>query len=843
VGRKEELALLDLLWSSARKGNTHIVSVVGEPGVGKSRLVNELRPPGDPLDVRIACGAERAFGPFVELIERILGSTPADVDELCARAAELGVEREHALLVGSFFGFGEAPPVVRMADEQRWQQVYAAFWQFLVDVCRTRPACIAFDDVHWADESSRTLLDFLLERLAGVPLMLLLSYRPGFERIERAELRASHTLVRLESLTPDESVELARGYLGVRELPEDLERLVAERAEGNPFFIEELLQALQDLGSLAVVDGSVVLAKVDVEIPDTVQGTILARVDRLNAGARVALQHAAVLGRSFGAELLADVSGNGGVLQALDELARAQLITMTSPGKWAFKHALIQEVTYETLLLRQRRDLHRAAAEALERRAGDDSSVLGDLAEHYALADVPERARAYAIAAGDLAMERNGYGEAVRRYETALRLWGEGADEERLDMLVKLGRAAQIAGELTTSRTALIEAADGFEARGEPVRAGGALAILGRTHWVAGEGARAGEVLERAIELLGEHPTPELVQAYNWAAAGRMFEGRYLEGCELAERGLALAEQLELLALRSHLLNTMGVCTVGLGDTGGIAMVEEALALALESGEPEAIGRGYVNLSDSLLKTGRLQESVDVAEAGRAATRTLGASVLEWFIAGNEASALVLLGRYEETDALTREILEGQQAIGAPGIVNAGITRIVLLTRRGEHGEARRVADDVLPIARGVGGSEFFGQFLTCEAELELARGNAAAARQALREAVELAVEEDSSHLLPMLLAATQLLSSGEVGGLLDRVRPLPPTPLNDAYRLEAEAAVVADTSRFLEAAKLYREVEMPFEEARCLAAAGDVAGARAIQVHLGIQVPGDAAR
>jgi adenylate cyclase len=836
VGRAEELALLELLWSSARKGNTHVVSVVGEPGVGKSRLVEELHPAGDPLDIRIACGDGRAFGPFIDLLERIMGIAPRDVEELCARAEELGAEREHALLVGSFFGFGEAPPVVRMADEQRWQQVYAAYWQFLVDVCRARPVFVAFDDVHWADESSRTLLDFLLERLAGVPLMFILSYRPGFERIERAELRASHTLVRLEPLTPDESVELARGFLGVTALPGDLERLVAERAEGNPFFIEELLQALQDLGSLAVVDGDVVLAKVDVEIPDTVQGTILARVDRLDAGARSVLQHAAVLGRSFDAELLADVSGNDGISEALDELARAQLVVMTSPGEWAFKHALIQEVTYETLLLRQRRELHRAAAEALERRAGDDSTLLGDLAEHYALAEAPEQARAYAIVAGDLAAARNGYGEAVRRYETALRLWGRGAEDERLDVLVKLGRAAQIAGELATSRTALIEAADGFQTRGEQVKAGGALAILGRTHWVAGDGARAGEVLGRAIELLGEHPSPELVQAYNWAATGRMLNGHFLEGRELAERGLALAEELDLLALRSHLLNTLGVCLVGLGNAEGIGLIEKALALALESGEPEAIGRGYVNLSYSLAKSGRLRESVDVAESGRAATRELGAPVLEWFIAANEASALVLLGRYEETDELTREILEGEEAVlGAPGTVNAGMTRLALLTRRGEHGAARRVADDVLPLARGLGGSEFLGQFLTSEAELELARGNAAAARQALGEAIEIAAEEDSSHLLPMLPSAARLLPSDELARLLDRVRPLPSSPLNDAYRAEAEAALAGEPDRSLEAAALYREVEMPFEEARCLAAGGDEVAAAAIYERLGI--------
>jgi len=839
VGRREELALLDLLWSSALKGNTHVVSVVGEPGVGKSRLLEELHPSGDPIEIRIACGGERAFGPFVELVERILGGAPKDAEDLEARAAELGVEREHALLVGSFLGFGGAPPVVRMADEQRAQQVFNGFWQFLVAVCASRPALVALDDVHWADESSRELLDFVLERLAGVPVMLLLCYRPGFERVERAELRASHTVVRLEPLTPGESVELARAYLGVHELPHDLERLVAERAGGNPFFIEELLQALQELGSLAVVDGTAVLAKVDVEIPDTVQGTILARVDRLDAQARVVLQHAAVLGRSFSSDLLGDVAGNGDVSGSLDALERAQLVVITAPGEWAFKHALIQEVTYETLLLRQRRELHRAAAEALERRAGDDPSLLEELAEHYALAESPEEARKYAVAAGDLAAERNGYVEAVRRYETALRLWGEGADEERLELMLKLGRVAMIAGELATARTALIEAADGWQTRGDAQRAGGALALLGRAHWQSGDGDRASETLDRAIELLAEHPTPELVQAYNWAAAGQMLSGDFVGGQALAERGLPLAEELDLSGLRSHLLNTLGVCRVGLGDPGGIAMIEEALSLALDAREPEAIGRAYVNLSDTLAKTGRLRESVEAAESGRVATRTLGAPAMEWFIAGNEAAALVRLGRYDEADALTRGMLDEQRAVlGVPGLVNAGTTRVVLLERRGEHPEARALADQMIALARGIGGSEFLGQTLVAEADLELARGNAAAARQALREAVEIAAEEDVSHLLPMVPTAARLLPSNETERLLDRVRSLPSLPLNEAFRAEAEAVLTGDGTRFREAALLYRSVEMPYDEARCLFDAGDSEAAAAIFDRLGVPAP-----
>src|SRR2546427_1469476 len=204
----------------------------------------EPGPAGAEREVRVQCGGERAFGPFRDVVEAIVGGRPNDLDDLKARATQLGVDEDDVVLLGTFLGLGEAPAAVRMADEQRKQHVFAGFWKFLLAVSSGRPTFVAIEDIHWADASSRELLEFLLERLAGAPLMLVLSYRPGFEQIERAELRASHTAVRLEPLSAEESVELARGFLGVAELPLDLERLVASRAEGKPFFIEELLQAL-----------------------------------------------------------------------------------------------------------------------------------------------------------------------------------------------------------------------------------------------------------------------------------------------------------------------------------------------------------------------------------------------------------------------------------------------------------------------------------------------------------------------------------------------------------------------------------------------------------------------
>jgi hypothetical protein len=212
---------------------------------------------------------------------------------------------------------------------------------------------------------------------------------------------------------------------------------------------------------------------------------------------------------------------------------------------------------------------------------------------------------------------------------------------------------------------------------------------------------------------------------------------------------------------------------------------------------------------------------------------------MEWFIAGNEALALVRLGRYEEADDLTRVMLEEQRSVlGVVGVVNAGMSRIELLVRRGLHSEARALADEILGLARGLGGTEFLGQSLVTEAELELARGNVAAARQALREAVEIAAEEDIGHLVQMLPASSRLLPGETARQLLERARDFPSMPLNDACRVEAEAVLRNDHARFLEAAHLYQEVEMPWEEARCLASSGDESAAAALYEQLGVPPP-----
>ncbi|HEX9890953.1 MAG TPA: AAA family ATPase, partial [Actinomycetota bacterium] len=823
VGRRDERALLELLWSSAEKRNTHVVTLVGEPGVGKSRLLAELPRREEAFDVRVTCDGERPFGPFADLIAAMLGGMPASVEELEAGAVQLGVAAGAAGPLGALLGLAEAADGSEAGSEQRRQRLFQAVARFLEEASGRRPVLAVMDDVHWADGSTADLLDFLLSRLSGVAVMMILASRPGGTRQEPAALRASHTVIRLEALSAEESLDLVRGYLEVEHLPPDLREVIASRTEGNPFYIEELLQTLQELGSLTVTEGKAALQGAVVDVPDTVQGTILSRIDRLGAEERTVLQPAAVIGRSFTADLLARVAGVGDPAPALAALARSQLLVSEGSGRWRFKHALIQEVVYQTLLHRQRRDLHRAAAEALEASAGDDPDLLGVLAEHFSRAEAPEEARRYAVRAGDLAAERLGFTEAARRYQAALRLWGEGDREGRLSLLVALGRAALLGGDPAAARTALVEAEAGWRDMGNLDRAGAALAILGRVHYVSGETARAREVLHSAISVLEPFgPSSDLVRAFMVLASIEMVSGNIDRATEEAGRGLELAEALGLDAARSQLLNTLGSCAVFAGDPSGVERLEEAMELAHRSEDAEALGRVYVNLPYALSELYRNREGIEMCIRGREELRRLGTPTFEWFVAGNQATMLVELGEYGAAESLCREMLsEHRRSLDVPGIVNAFGPLITLRLRTGRLDEARTALDEAMPMAQRVGGAEFLSWMLTLEGELEMARGNRAAAGQALEQALDIVVPTPSvGHLLHVLVPSA-MAGASRTGEVLERCRAASRHPAHECRILEAEGWLSGDPEAFARAAEVYASLELPFQEARSWLGAG----------------------
>lgn len=373
---------------------------------------------------------------------------------------------------------------------------------------------------------------------------------------------------------------------------------------------------------------------------------------------------------------------------------------------------------------------------------------------------------------------------------------------------------------------------------GNERQAGQALATLGRVLWIAGEGRRAVETLERAIALLEPSGrSPELVKAYVWSSTQHMLHGRTDEGVAAASRGLEIEEGLGLEGDRSQLLNNIGVCGAFLGDPESLDRLREAKELAERSGDAEAIGRIYTNLPSSLAAFHRYREALDYCERGRELMRRSGSPNFEAFIASNQAGCFAELGRYEDAEAIAREALTTQRSLNAvPGIVNSGAVMALVATRRGRYDDARSALDEILPLSRGLGGTEFLSLTLNLEVELERARGNLAAARLAADETVDLVTSTpEVGHLIQVLPTVSHLLPPDRVRELVDRVRPHVRDPSWEAVVAEAEGIAGADRSALVRAADLYASLELPYQEARCRIEAGQTDRAAEIIQRFGL--------
>jgi len=304
-----------------------------------------------------------------------------------------------------------------------------------------------------------------------------------------------------------------------------------------------------------------------------------------------------------------------------------------------------------------------------------------------------------------------------------------------------------------------------------------------------------------------------------------MLDGHRAAAVDAAKKGLELAERLGLDVARSPLLNTLGACEVDEGNLAGVDRQRQALALAETTGDPEAIGRAYVNVASTLAELRNLTESLDVSQRGREVMGRLGSPAFEWFIASNEGWILAELGRFDEAEPLCRQIIADHRAVvGVTGYVNAGNALAWLLTARGRYGEARALLDEVVPEARRLGGPLIFSQVLAVEAELEEARGNVAAARQAATEAVDVVgIDFSPVFATPVVPVALRLTPRDTARALVDQLRPHVDVPAFAAAVAEADGVLDGDTAASARAADLHQSFGAVCDEARCRLDAGQV--------------------
>ena len=475
VGRDFELTVLERTMDALVEGRGAIVSIMGEPGIGKTRLVWEVR---DRYRDRVrfieARGVSYAqtfpYWPIRDLLREWLGvgaSTPeARVRlELKAELAHLlgKEEAEEAYpFVASLIGVTlepEAQSAIRELNREGIQsRTFEVVSELVYKLAEEEPLCLVFEDLHWADEATLELLETLLGITDEAAVALFFLYRPerehGSWRLgERARQRYPHRYREIEVRPlPADSSRVLVSYAAEGELPESVAELLAERSGGNPFFLEEAIRDLIERGALERRNGGWQLAVgVDeLAIPAAVQGTLQARLDRLDPETREVLSLAAVIGRTFGLPLLERLVPRDELMHALTELMRLDLIVekRRRPNpEYRFRHGLVQEVAYASLVDSKRKKLHKRVGEALEdiyKESPEDA--YGLLARHFTEADEPDKAVEYLLKAGDAARALYADREALEHYRKARAFLAQLGDERRArDTLFKMALAYHLA--------------------------------------------------------------------------------------------------------------------------------------------------------------------------------------------------------------------------------------------------------------------------------------------------------------------------------------------------------------------------------------------------------------
>jgi DNA-binding CsgD family transcriptional regulator len=746
VGRVEELSLLEAARGRAADAEPAVVLVGGEAGVGKTRLVAELtaRCAADGTSV-LAGGCVPVGGdglPFAPIME-VLRPLPEEFGADAVRELAGPSWRELARLLPAL-GEPEVGPAGQVAQARLFELVLG----LLARLSQQTPVILVVEDLHWADQSTRDLLGFLVRNLRRERILAVFTYRSDEPRTDRlgpwlAELDRGGPVRRLELARLDRAETVAQlvGILGAVPATDLVDELFG-RSEGNPFFTEELLAAVQARSGA---------------LPPTLRDLLRGRVQLLPDHAQQVLAVAAVAGRQVPHRLLATVADldDPELAEAL-RIVIAHRLLVTRPGEdgYQFRHALLREVVDADLLPGERARLHADYARALSNQPeladAAPSVAAAELAVHWDAAGEPAQALPATIQAGLAAERAHAVAEAARHFERALVLWdrvpdrGRPAGLDRVDLLARTADAVAFAGAAQAATELLEDALGRVDPAAEPVRAAVLLARLGDHRRVAGDEAGALAAFEQAERLLaGTPPSAERARVLAAHAYALGLGVRPEEAIGRSEEAIACARAVGARLEEAIALRVLAVHLAPLGQPDrAITLALQARAIAEDLDDAETVIGTYLAVTFTLKLVGRQRDVLEDARKGYQRAREFGLErATGSFVANNLANCLLDTGRWTECERLTRELLAGDRW-GAFNLHNA-LGR--LLSRRGEFAAAREQLNLALRLS-----PPFFGDWAWLGlGELALWEGRHDEAGAAVAEGLGWCAERDPEGILP----------------------------------------------------------------------------------------------
>jgi class 3 adenylate cyclase/tetratricopeptide (TPR) repeat protein len=692
VGREREMAAMAGALEQAMGGHGQIVAAVGEAGAGKSRLLYEFKatiPDGCKVleAYSVSHGKASAWLPVIEVLKSYFEIADED-DNRRSEKVEAKVRGLDPALVEtlpyilSLLGIAGAGASLAMMDAQiRRRRTLEAIKRIIIRESLRQPLVVIFEDLHWIDAETQEFLDLLVDSVASARILMLVNYRPEY-RHEWGN-RTCYTQLRLDSLGGRSADEMVDALLGGDASLQALKRLIIEKTQGNPFFIEEIVRALVEQGVL-VRNGAARLTKplTEIHVPPTVHGILASRIDALPASEKDLLQTLAVIGKDFSLNLVRQIttSPDDWLEPILKGLQASELIYERSAlgeAEYTFKHALTQEVAYNSVLIERRRLLHERTGEAIEALFKDRiDDHLAELAHHYSRTPNMRKAVEYLFRAGSQAAARYAHSEAVIRVSNARELLNRLPDDaararQELSILSALGRSLGVvkgfsAGELEPVYARARELCAQIR---DPVLAFPALWGQWVTRWWKLELHTALELADELLAAAEDAKDPAMFLVGNHARGTTLhFLGEFISAIEHLEKALAvfdfrqpLPEELEARRLDSLTFLYVDLRITGYPDRAW-AISREVLEMAQRSSDPNVLAQTSCFEAMNNLVRGDGKAAQKYAEESMALSEERGLVSISAMATTVSGAALIIQGRYEKGIAGMRRGLSALSA-------------------------------------------------------------------------------------------------------------------------------------------------------------------------------------